>query len=609
MCGIVGYIGKDNSLPILLDGLSKLEYRGYDSAGVSFFNDKNELVVKKEKGKLEELKKLVSYSDVSNVGIGHTRWATHGEPSRENSHPHLSQDHRVAVVHNGIIENYSKLKTNLINEHRIAFKSETDTEVIAHLVELELDKAETFLDAVKNAVEKMTGAYALGVMSTEYPDQIIAVRKDSPLIVGVKEGENFIASDVPAIMKYTRDVYYIENDEYVVLTKDSVTIYDKDLNEVTRDLSHVDWEIQDAEKGGYEHFTLKEIHEQPKGLNDTITSRLEDGDIQIELSFTKEYLESIEKIYIVACGTAYHAGLIGKYFIENVADIPVHVDIASEFRYNKQFINDKSLFIAVSQSGETLDTLHALRKAKEAGAKVMSILNVVGSSIARESDEVFYTWAGPEIGVASTKAYTTQLASFMLIGLKIAKLLGRIDDVRYSELINSLQTLPKHVEEVLSLDTRIKNIAAKYYENEKIFFVGRGYDYYSALEASLKLKEISYINSFAIQAGELKHGTIALVEDESLAIAFMAEESLYEKMLSNVKEIKARGASVISIANEGHTDVEEVSDHVVYIPKVDELLSPILSIIPAQIFAYYVSSLRGNDVDKPRNLAKSVTVE
>lgn len=609
MCGIVGYIGKDNSLPILLDGLSKLEYRGYDSAGVSFFNDKNELVVKKEKGKLEELKNLVSYSDVSNVGIGHTRWATHGEPSRVNSHPHLSQDHRVAVVHNGIIENYSKLKTNLINEHRIAFKSETDTEVIAHLVELELDKAETFLEAVKNAVEKMTGAYALGVMSTEYPDQIIAVRKDSPLIVGVKEGENFIASDVPAIMKYTRDVYYIENDEYVVLTKDSVTIYDKDLNEVTRDLSHVDWEIQDAEKGGYEHFTLKEIHEQPKGLNDTITSRLEDGDIQIELSFTKEYLESIEKIYIVACGTAYHAGLIGKYFIENVADIPVHVDIASEFRYNKQFINDKSLFIAVSQSGETLDTLHALRKAKEAGAKVMSILNVVGSSIARESDEVFYTWAGPEIGVASTKAYTTQLASFMLIGLKIAKLLGRIDDVRYSELINSLQTLPKHVEEVLSLDTRIKNIAAKYYENEKIFFVGRGYDYYSALEASLKLKEISYINSFAIQAGELKHGTIALVEDESLAIAFMAEESLYEKMLSNVKEIKARGASVISIANEGHTDVEEVSDHVIYIPKVDELLSPILSIIPAQIFAYYVSSLRGNDVDKPRNLAKSVTVE
>ncbi len=611
MCGIVGYIGNNQAVPVLMNGLSRLEYRGYDSAGVAVYSSESMgLEVKKCKGRLKNLEDLLEKEPLSaNVGIGHTRWATHGEPSVLNAHPHLNQSGDIAVIHNGIIENYMKLKDWLIEEKNVVFKSETDTEVIAHLVATYYEG--DLLKAVNKAVKKMEGAYAIGVICKSEPDKIVAVRKDSPLIVGIGEHENFLASDIPAILKYTKNVYLIENDETVVLTKDDITIYDILGQKVDREVFEVTWNADAAEKEGYEHFTIKEINEQPTGVHATLHRRLDaDDNIVLDgIKLTKEDLDHYNKIYIVACGTAYHAGLIGKYAIEKLAGIPVEVDVASEFRYRDPFIDDKTLFIAVSQSGETLDTLQSLREAKRCGARIMSIVNVVGSSVARDSHDVFYTWAGPEIGVASTKAYTTQLAAFYLIAMHMGRLRGTIDDAKYAELLSGLKQMPEAIQSVLDNYEEIQHLADAQFNNESVFFMGRGVDVDTAFEASLKLKEISYINSFAIAAGELKHGTIALIEQGTLVVAFATQEKIFEKTLSNIKEVKARGAYVVAIAQRGHEEIEKVADKVLWIPRTLDILAPILSVVPMQLFAYYVSLAKGNDVDKPRNLAKSVTVE
>lgn len=609
MCGIVGYIGSNQALPVLLNGLERLEYRGYDSAGVALVSG-DRVEVRKEKGRLSELRNMLeSETFTSSVGIGHTRWATHGAPSVRNAHPHVNSDMTIAVIHNGIIENYMGLKEWLIETKGIEFKSETDTEVIAHLVDHFYEG--DLLDAVNKTVAKMEGAYAIGVICKDDPDKIVAVRKDSPLIVGLGKGENYIASDIPAILKYTRDVLLIENDETVVLKKDSVTIYNKIGQEVKRDVYEVTWDMDSAEKEGYEHFTHKEIHEQPEGVHATLHRRLNEKDeIFLEgFNMSKEELENYNRVYIVACGTAYNAGLVGKFAIEKYAKIPVICDVASEFRYRDPFIDDKTLFIAVSQSGETLDTLAALREAKRQGARIISICNVVGSSVARESDDVFYTWAGPEIGVASTKAYTTMLMAFYLIALYFGRLNGKLEDAKYKEVISVLKGMDQHVVEVLKHQEAIQKLADEQFNNESVFFMGRGVDVDTSIEASLKLKEISYINSFAIAAGELKHGTIALIEEGTLVVATATQEHLYDKMLSNIKEVKARGAHVLAIAQEGNKEIEKFADQVIFIPRTMDEVAPILSIIPLQLFAYYVSVARGNDVDKPRNLAKSVTVE
>lgn len=609
MCGIVGYIGSGQALPVLLNGLERLEYRGYDSAGVALVcGDKVE--VRKEKGRLSELRNMLETESFNaSVGIGHTRWATHGAPSVRNAHPHVNSNMTIAVIHNGIIENYMSLKEWLIETKGIEFKSETDTEVIAHLVDHFYEG--DLLEAVNKTVAKMEGAYAIGVICKDDPDKIVAVRKDSPLIIGLGDGENYIASDIPAILKYTRDVLLIENDETVVLKKDSVTIYNKIGQEIKRDVYQVTWDMDSAEKEGYEHFTHKEIHEQPEAVHATLHRRLNDQDeIFLEgFNMTKEELEHYNRVYIVACGTAYNAGLVGKFAIEKYAKIPVICDVASEFRYRDPFIDERTLFIAVSQSGETLDTLAALREAKRRGARIISICNVVGSSITRESDDVFYTWAGPEIGVASTKAYTTMLMAFYLIALYFGRLNGKLEDAKYKEVISVLKGMDEKVVEVLQHQVAIQKLADEQFNNESVFFMGRGVDVDTSIEASLKLKEISYINSFAIAAGELKHGTIALIEEGTLVVATATQEHLYDKMLSNIKEVKARGAHVLAIAQEGNKEIEKFADQVIFIPRTMDEVAPILSIIPLQLFAYYVSVARGNDVDKPRNLAKSVTVE
>ncbi len=611
MCGIVGYIGSNQAVPVLINGLSRLEYRGYDSAGVAVYNTEAQgLDVRKCKGRLKNLEANLEQSPLkASVGIGHTRWATHGEPSVINAHPHLNQSGEIAVIHNGIIENYMKLKDWLIDEKGVEFKSETDTEVIAHLVATFYEG--DLLDAVNKSVEKMEGAYAIGVICKDEPDKIVAVRKDSPLIVGIGEGENFLASDIPAILKYTKNVYLIENDETVVLTKDDITIFDALGQTVDREVYEVTWTADAAEKEGYEHFTIKEINEQPTGVHATLHRRLDaDDNIVLDgIKLTKEDLEGFNKIYIVACGTAYHAGLVGKYAIEKLANIPVEVDIASEFRYRDPFIDDKTLFIAVSQSGETLDTLQSLREAKRRGARILSIVNVVGSSVARESHDVFYTWAGPEIGVASTKAFTTQLTAFYLIAMQMGRLKGTMDDAQYTDILNHLKDMPQAIQTVLDNYETVQQLADTQFNNESVFFMGRGVDVDIAFEASLKLKEISYINSFAIAAGELKHGTIALIEEGTLVVAYATQEKIFEKMLSNIKEVKARGAHVVAIAQHGHEEIAKVADEVLWIPRTLDVLAPILSVVPMQLFAYYVSLARGNDVDKPRNLAKSVTVE
>ena len=609
MCGIVGYIGENKALPVLLNGLSKLEYRGYDSAGIALLENES-LFVKKRKGRLLGLENELDVDKHSSlIGIGHTRWATHGAPTEINAHPHTDQVNSIAVIHNGIIENYMKIKEWLKEVSDINFKSETDSEVIAHLISYYYDG--DLMDAVYKAVDRMEGAYAISVIAEEEPDKIIAVRKDSPLIVGIGENEQFLASDIPALLKYTRKVHFIENDEFVLLTKDKIQIFDEFRQPVEREVFEVTWDAEAAEKEGYQHFTLKEIFEQPQSIKETLSRRIDANDeITLEgLNISDEQLKQFNKIYIVACGTAYHAGLIGKYAIENIASVPVEVDIASEFRYKKTFIDEKTLFIAVSQSGETLDTLQSLREAKRQGATILSIVNVVGSSVSRDSDGVLYTWAGPEIGVASTKAYTSQVLVFYLLALKLALAYDSIQLEDSKKIIQELHEMPRLLDRVLDSSKAIQSFADSQFNNESVFFMGRGVDLYSAYEASLKFKEISYINSFAIAAGELKHGTIALIEDGTLVVAFATQHRLYEKMLSNIKEVKARGAYVVAVAMEGDDEILKTADEVIFIPKTMEHLAPLLSVVPMQLFAYYVSVARGNDVDKPRNLAKSVTVE
>lgn len=609
MCGVVGYIGAKPAVPVLIEGLSKLEYRGYDSSGIAVFHDGG-IAVRKYEGRLANLEEKIAPEQFNGtIGIGHTRWATHGAPCDRNAHPHTNTAGNIAIIHNGIIENYMKLKEWLQEAGYETFRSETDTEIIAHLIDYYYDG--DLMDAVYKAVDRMEGAYAIAVVCEAEPDKIVAVRKDSPLVVGLGQGENFLASDIPALLKYTRDVYLIENDEFVLLTADSVKIFNELRQEVKRDIYKVTWDMASAEKEGYEHFTLKEIHEQPKGVRDTISRRIDsEGNIFLEgISLTKEDLQNFNRVYIVACGTAYHAGLVGRYAIQKFAKIPVEVDIASEFRYRDPFIDDKTLFIAVTQSGETLDTLQSLREAKRRGARVLSVVNVVGSSVARDSDDVFYTWAGPEIGVASTKAYTTQLTAFYLLALYMGRTLGTLSDAEYGDILKALHGAPEQIQTVLENEQKIQRIADHQFNNESVFFMGRGVDVDSAFEASLKLKEISYINSFAIAAGELKHGTIALIQEGTLVVALATQEHLFDKMLSNIKEVKARGAYVLAVAMEGHDDIAKVADEVVWIPRTLDCLAPITSIVPLQQLAYYVSVARGNDVDKPRNLAKSVTVE
>lgn len=610
MCGIVGYIGDENATGIIIDGLKKLEYRGYDSSGIALVTKDHELIVRKKKGRIANLEELIEGENLyANVGIGHTRWATHGAPSDVNAHPHTDMSGRIAVVHNGIVENYLALKEWLEKEHNVVFKSETDTEVIAHLIGAFYDG--DIEEAVRKAVEKMQGAYGIGVICRDEPDKLIAVRKDSPLIVGLGQGCNFIASDIPALLKYVRQIYLIENNEMVVLTANDVKIYNADHEEVHRDVFNVTWDADAAEKEGYDHFMLKEIHEQPKGIRDTLVRRMdENGEIVLDgITLTKEDIEGFNKVYIVACGTAYHAGLIGKFAIEKLAKISVEVDVASEFRYRDPFIDDKTLFIAISQSGETLDTLAALREAKAKGARVLSVVNVVGSSVARESDDVFYTWAGPEIAVASTKAYTTQLVCMYMIGLYMGRKKGVVSDELYKKYIDELLAIPDKLTSLLKQEKKIEALAKKLYKRNNVFFIGRGNDSAVAYEGSLKLKEISYINSFAIAAGELKHGTIALIEQDTLVIALATQDRLFDKMLSNIQEVKARGAFVVGIAKENNIDIELQSEAVIYIPECMDEVTPLLSIVPLQLLAYYIAKLRGCDIDKPKNLAKSVTVE
>lgn len=609
MCGIVGYLGKRQATEVLVEGLSKLEYRGYDSAGVAV-NVGNELEIRKFKGRLAILAEDLERNPINGgLGIGHTRWATHGEPSDVNSHPHFNMKKTIAVVHNGIIENYMELREELQAEG-VVFLSQTDTEVVAHLVDKFYEG--NLLDAVYKATEKLRGAYALGVICKDNDNELVAVRKDSPLIVGLGEDENFIASDIPAILKYTRNVYFLENDEYVHIQGSNVTILDENKNVIEKSVNEITWDVEAASKGGYDHFMLKEIYEQPNGVKETLLRRLNaNGEIQLDdIKMTKEDLDKINRVYIVACGTAYHAGLIGKYAIEKFAHIPVITDIASEFRYRDPFIDDKTLLILVSQSGETADTLASLRYAKEKGARILSVTNVVGSSIARESDDVFYTWAGPEISVASTKAYTTQLVSFYMIALDFAIKKGTITRAYYNEMIEKLKEMPELVTKALEQETHIKEDVAKELKNAtSAFYLGRGLDYNLAMEGALKIKEISYIHAEAFAAGELKHGTIALIEEGTPVIAIATQEELFEKMVSNMQEVKARGAYVIAVAQEHNKEVEKAADKVIYIPNVDDVLSSILTVLPLQLLSYYVAVQRGCDVDKPRNLAKSVTVE
>ena len=608
MCGIVGYIGEEQAAPILLKGLEKLEYRGYDSAGVALYND-GHLQVAKAKGRLRVLSELIDdgHKTPGTLGIGHTRWATHGAPSDINSHPQMSYSGKFAVVHNGIIENYLPLKEHLMRRG-VKFVSETDTEVVAQL--LEYYYKGDILDAVIQVLRRVEGSYALGVICQDYPDQLVAVRKDSPLIVGVGKGENYIASDVPAILERTREIYRLRDQEIAVLRRDSVSFHNIDKEPVEKELCHVDWDVSAAEKGGYEHFMAKEIMEQPKILRDTISPRLQNGRIVLDsISLTREDLEKLRSIYIVACGSAYHVGVIAKYVLEKIVRIPVEVDIASEFRYMDPMVDENTLVLVISQSGETADTLAALREAKRRGARTLSIVNVVGSSIANESDDVIYTWAGPEIAVATTKAYSAQLAVVYLLTIYMGELLGKINAEQYGAYIRDLEKLPDLVEEILQHKENVQYLASLFFNVKDVFFIGRNLDYAMSLEGSLKLKEISYIHSDAYAAGELKHGTISLVEDGTLVIALATQKALFEKMMSNVKEVKARGAVVLGLTTEGNTSIEQTADHVLYVPEICDIMLPSLAVVPLQLFAYYVSSMKGCDIDKPRNLAKSVTVE
>ncbi|MBE6843532.1 MAG: glutamine--fructose-6-phosphate transaminase (isomerizing) [Ruminococcus sp.] len=612
MCGIVGFTGKKQAAPVLLDGLSKLEYRGYDSAGIAVRDGIEKVEVVKAKGKLRVLSEMTNdgLSVHGNCGIGHTRWATHGEPSSLNAHPHSSDDECVVAVHNGIIENYQELKEKL-SKKGYSFNSQTDTEVAVKLIDYYYKKYnEGPVGALARAMTRIRGSYALAVMYSDYPEQIYTARKESPMIIGVTDGETFVASDVPAILKYTRNVYYIGNMEIAKLEKGSVTFYNIDSEEIKKEQTEIKWDAEAAEKGGYEHFMLKEIHEQPKVIRDTINSVLTDGRIDFsEMGLTDETMNEIKQIYIVACGSAYHVGMAAQYVIEELTSLPVRVELASEFRYRKMKLIKDSLVIIISQSGETADSLAALREAKNNGIKTLGIVNVVGSSIAREADNVFYTLAGPEISVATTKAYSTQLAACYLLAIGFAKARNEISDDRYNELVKEICTIPDKVEKILEDKERIQWFAHKLSSAKDAFFIGRGIDYAISLEGSLKMKEISYIHSEAYAAGELKHGPISLIEDGILVISILTQQDLYEKTVSNMAEVKSRGASLMGLTTYGNYNIEDTADFTVYIPKTDPLFAGSLSVVPLQLLGYYVSVAKGFDVDKPRNLAKSVTVE
>ncbi len=608
MCGIVGYIGKAQAAPILLDGLAKLEYRGYDSAGISIFDGENIQTVK-TKGKIKDLRELThNGTDLAGtVGIGHTRWATHGEPSDANSHPHVNASETIAVVHNGIIENYLELKKRLLAKGYI-FQSETDTEVVTLLLDYYFDG--DLLKTLSKVMSRIEGSYALGIINKDNPDEIIAVKKDSPLIVGLSEEGNYIASDIPAVLKHTRKIYILEDGEIVKLTRNNVTVYNQDLDVVEKEVTEIQWDVSAAEKGGYQHFMMKEIHEQPKAVRDTIFPRIKEDDVFIhELRMTDEQIKDLKKVFIIACGSAYHAGVTGKYVIEELSRIPVEVDLASEFRYRNPILEDNTLAIIISQSGETADTLAAMREAKRHGVRTLAIVNVVGSSIAREADDVLYTWAGPEIAVATTKGYTSQLSALYLIALHFGKIREKISRSDYLEMIQELKSLPDKIEKMLQDKEKIQYLANQYIGLKDVFFLGRGIDYASALEASLKLKEISYVHSEAYAAGELKHGTISLIEDGTLVVALVTQEQLYGKIVSNIVEVKTRGAFVLAVTNEDNKDIEKNTDYVFYIPKTNKNFTGLMATIPMQLFAYYVAVAKGCDVDQPRNLAKSVTVE
>lgn len=612
MCGIVGYVGEEQAAPILLGGLSKLEYRGYDSAGIAVRNDetgKTEIV--KAKGRL---KILVEKTDGGTAvpgtcGIGHTRWATHGEPSENNAHPHCSDDRSVILVHNGIIENYQELKEKLLKSG-YSFYSQTDTEIAVKLVDYYYKKTGTPLEAMSRAMLRIRGSYAFGVMFRDYPGKIFAARKDSPLIVGQSDKGALIASDVPAILDRTRNVYYIGNMEIAELSGEEIHFYNIDREEIQKDLVSIKWDAESAEKGGYEHFMLKEIHEQPKAVKDTIGAYVKEGQIDFsQVGLEDEALADIERIYIVACGSAYHVGVVGKYVLEGLANIPVEVDLASEFRYRNPILVKNSLVIVVSQSGETADSLAALRLTRERGVPVLGIVNVVGSSIARESDYILYTYAGPEISVATTKAYSTQLIAMYLLAVQAAKVKGIIDEKRYEGLLEEMETLPDKIQKTLDDKERIQWFASKYANAKDIFFIGRGIDYAISLEGSLKMKEISYIHSEAYAAGELKHGTISLIEDGTLVVGVATQKALFEKTVSNMVEVKSRGAYLMGLTLYGNYNIEDTADFSVYVPKTDQYFTTSLAIVPLQLMGYYVSVAKGLDVDKPRNLAKSVTVE
>ena len=611
MCGIVGYVGKQQAAPILLDGLQRLEYRGYDSAGIAV-NGPEGMRVKKAKGRLQVLKDLThDGADLpGTLGIGHTRWATHGEPNDINAHPHVSRSGRIAVVHNGIIENFAELKGQLLHKG-YQFKSETDTEVVAQLLDYYYEQCGDVLKAVRRMLSAVEGAYALGIVSTDAPDMLIAARKDAPLLLGYGEGENFIASDVTAIIRHTRDISYMEDGEMAVLTAEKITVYDSRGHEVEKKHHRVDWNIDAAEKGGYAHFMLKEIFEQPRAIREATAARLQGGRVILkDLTMTPEEIRNIGRIIIIACGSSYHVGMVGKYNLERMLRRSVEVVLASEFRYSDPIVKRGDLVIAISQSGETLDTMAALREAKKRGARILSIVNVVGSSIARESDDVLYTWAGPEIAVATTKAYSTQMAVLNMLGLYFGDILGTIDRETYSEMVRDLQRVPEYIEKILESAESIHEIAKKICRSEDVFFIGRNLDYALSLEGSLKLKEISYIHSEAYASGELKHGTISLIVDGTLVIALGTYGPLFDKAMSNVVEVQARGANVLALTTESHA--KEMSRHVpmvMTIPDIHDMLLPQLGVVPLQLLAYYMALERGCDIDKPRNLAKSVTVE
>jgi len=604
MCGIVGYVGDKDAVPFLLSGLNKLEYRGYDSSGIAVYHNQN-LEVIKAVGRLKQLEEKIKKIQITtNIGIGHTRWATHGKPSEENSHPHADCKGQIAVVHNGIIENYMSLKEQLQNQGHV-FKSETDTEVIAHLIEQ--NNNGDLIQAVRQTVKQLKGSYALVIISKNDPDKIVAAKKDSPMVIGFGQNQNFVASDIPALLGYTRDIVTLKDGDMAVLTKNNVTITDTEGNLINREHKQIEWNVEDAKKGGYKYYMLKEIHEQPEAVNKTLTGKIQQD--QLDLSFLQIQREQIKKITIIACGTASYAGQAGRYVIEKLSRIPTEVDLASEFRYRDPIIDQNTLAIVISQSGETADTLAALREAKKRGAKILAITNVVDSSIARESDYIFYTWAGPEIAVASTKAYMTQLVALYLIAIDLATYKNQITKQRAQELVAQIKIIPEKIQQTLVQEKWIERFSQRFTDVSEVFFLGRGVDYATCLEGALKLKEISYIHAEAYAAGELKHGTLALVTEKTPVIAVLTQHELKDKTLSNLKEVKARGACVFAITLGEDSDITKSVDETINIPEIDPLLAPMLTVVPLQLFAYYVACVKGNDVDRPRNLAKSVTVE